>query len=145
MVHYGGHARFDSADSLNSALLLAGGLLTARDVLALSGLSAELVVLNGCETGVSTTGPGDELFGLARTFLLSGAASVLVNLWPVNDQAGGNLLRRFYAGWQAAPHQGKAEALRQAVRYTRADRVPFTVLLGPIHPCRRLALGRYKG
>jgi tetratricopeptide (TPR) repeat protein len=119
VVHYCGHAAFDARDPLNSGLCLAGEILTARDVLAIPDADAELVVLNGCDTGVSAPRPGDELFGLARAFLLAGAASVLVNLWPVNDLAGAGLLAQFYANWKVRPQEGKAEALRQAVLATR--------------------------
>jgi tetratricopeptide (TPR) repeat protein len=119
VVHYCGHAAADPVDPLASGLLLAGGRFTARDVLEMPDLTAELVTLNGCETGVNQPGPGDELFGLARAFLLGGATSALVNLWQTDDVAGAGLLSRFYAEWQAAPDRGTAEALRRAVRTAR--------------------------
>jgi CHAT domain-containing protein len=119
VIHYCGHAAADAVDPLASGLLLAGGRFTARDVLEMPDLTAELVTLNGCETGVNQPGPGDELFGLARAFLLGGATSALVNLWEVDDVAGAGLLSQFYTEWQAAPGRGTAEALRRAVRTAR--------------------------
>ena len=93
------------------------GLLTARQVQAL-GLSAELVVLSACQTGLGQIA-GDGMIGLSRAFLIAGARSVLVSQWSVSDEATLLLMQHFYTAWLAT--DDRAEALRQAMIAVRAD------------------------
>ena len=50
--------------------------------------------------------------GLQRAFLVAGARSLILSLWPVDDQATRELMRDFYTRWAAGA--SKSEALRQA-------------------------------
>lgn len=50
--------------------------------------NSRVVVLSGCETQGGTVFPGLGVNGLARNFLVAGAESVLVTLWPIEDSAG---------------------------------------------------------
>jgi CHAT domain-containing protein len=61
---------------------------------------------------VSYRRPGDELIGLTRAILYSGAASVLVSLWSVDEVSTSILMRRFYQG--LVDGEGKAVALQRA-------------------------------
>jgi CHAT domain-containing protein len=54
------------------------GLLTADEVAHLD-LTADLVVLSACESGLGRVG-GDGIIGLSRSFILAGADSVVVSL-----------------------------------------------------------------
>jgi CHAT domain-containing protein len=47
-----------------------------------------VVVLSGCETQGGAVFPGLGVNGLARNFLVAGAESVLVTLWPIEDSTG---------------------------------------------------------
>ena len=101
-LHFACHASFDYEDPLASYLEIAAGeRLAAREVLASWRLSAELVALSACQTGVSRILRGDEPMGLARAFLSAGAGSVLVSLWPVEDLPTFLLMGHFYARLQA--------------------------------------------
>jgi tetratricopeptide (TPR) repeat protein len=71
------------------------GFLAVHDVYRLS-LPADLVVLSGCDTGLGQEVRGEGLIGLTRAFFYAGARRVLVSLWPVEDQATAELMRRFY-------------------------------------------------
>jgi CHAT domain-containing protein len=116
IVHVAGHAQFSAAEALSSGLELAGDdILTARDIFGMSKLSASLVTLSGCETGISAHHPGDELVGLTRAFLYAKAPSVLVSLWAVADKSACFLMERFYARLLADPGVLKADALRAAM------------------------------
>ena len=90
VLHFATHALFDPIYPLQSALILSDGTkatpLTAENLFA-KPLKARLVILSACETGMGKIVSGDELLGLARSFYLGGASSILSSLWPVNDEA----------------------------------------------------------
>ena len=54
----------------------------------------------------------DEQLGLGRAFLAAGAASLLISLWPVEDNATNELMKLFYQHLLAG--ESKAQALRAA-------------------------------
>jgi CHAT domain-containing protein len=106
-------------DSTSDGLLTVGELL---DDPALR-LTADLVVLSACQTGLGQLREAEGAVGLQRALLAKGARSVLVSLWSVSDAATERLMRRFYAHWlEDRDRPSKAEALRRAqddVRRTR--------------------------
>ncbi|MEM9291436.1 MAG: CHAT domain-containing protein [Acidobacteriota bacterium] len=71
------------------------GILTAADIAQLD-LSAELVVLSGCETGLGQVTGAEGVLGLARAFLSAGATQVMASLWKVEDSATSTLMTAFY-------------------------------------------------
>ncbi|MEM7035969.1 MAG: CHAT domain-containing protein, partial [Bacteroidota bacterium] len=83
-------------------------------------LKADLVVLSACETGVGAIAPGEGTLSLARSFLASGASTVVSTLWKVDDQSSAELMQTFYreiaAGTPTASalHQAKLEFLAKA-------------------------------
>lgn len=98
-------------DSVQDGLLTVGELL---DDPALT-LSAELVVLSACQTGLGDVKRAEGTVGLQRAFLAKGARSLLVSLWSVSDEATRLLMERFYDHWLLdSDVPGKAEALRRA-------------------------------
>ena len=86
LIHLATHARFDANNPLESGIVLADGVLTAREVLQ-HRLQADLLVLSACESGVVGSLGGEELAGLSQAFLQAGVRSLLVSLWQVNDLA----------------------------------------------------------
>ena len=120
MVHIAGHGQLSTADGFASGVDLAGGdVLRAGDLLGRRS-AADLVVLSGCETGISELRPGDEAVGLIRALLLGGVRSILASQWRVNDTSTGELLRGFHDSARD-PGVCLAEALRRAARAVRAD------------------------
>lgn len=75
-------------------------------------LVADLVVLSACESGVGKYYEGEGVMSLGRFFMASGASSVVMTLWQVEDQASSQLMRSFYQGLQEG--EPSAEALHQA-------------------------------
>jgi tetratricopeptide (TPR) repeat protein len=102
------------SDVSNDGLLTVGELLDdVRD--PARTLSAELVVLSACQTGLGQMRDAEGTVGFARALLARGANSVLVSLWSVSDVVTERLMRRFYTHWlDDEDHPSKAEALRRA-------------------------------
>ena len=112
-IHLAAHGHFRPDNPLFSGLALADGWLTTMDIFNLD-LNASLVTLSACQTGQNVLGGGDELLGLMRALLYAGADSLVLSLWPVEDQATAELMENFYrklaGGWT------KGEALQSAQR-----------------------------
>ena len=147
IIHLATHALVDDERPERSALVLSrvglpdpleaimagtrifDGLLTAREVVRECTLNAELVTLSGCQTAIGKEAAGEGYIGLANAFLQTGARSLLVSLWKVEDEATALLMGRFYenltgtygdergAGTKAA--MPKTQALREAKRWLR--------------------------
>jgi CHAT domain-containing protein len=103
-----GQSRLDAPNF--SSVLLADGQLNAIDAFSLDLQGCELVTLSGCETGLALSGGGDEQLGLGRAFLAAGATSLVMSLWPVEDDATKELMQIFYQ------HLLKGESKVQALR-----------------------------
>jgi len=103
-----GQSRLDAPNF--SSVLLADGQLNAIDAFSLNLQGCELVTLSGCETGLALSGGGDEQLGLGRAFLAAGANSLVMSLWPVEDNATKELMQIFYQ------HLLKGESKVQALR-----------------------------
>jgi CHAT domain-containing protein len=117
-VHVAAHAIIDDREPALSSLLLGrdggdgqDGLLQAYEVFDLR-LTAELVVLSGCETALGRAVRGEGLVGLVQAFLHSGSRAVSVSLWPVEDLSTAELMASFYVHLTGGMEP--AEALRQA-------------------------------
>jgi tetratricopeptide (TPR) repeat protein len=105
---------------------LLDGFLGLRDISSLD-LSAELVVLSGCETALGREVRGEGLLGLTRRFMVAGVPRVIASLWQVRDQATAELMAHFYRAL-LVEHQPPAAALRSAqlaLRQQRRWRDPY--------------------
>lgn len=115
-IHFATHAVFRPDNPLFSGLRLTDGWLVAHDLYR-RRLHCELATLSACRTGMSRVTPGDEVLGLARAFLSSGAQAVLVSLWAADDRVTAELMQACYRGLAAGMR--RAEALREAQRDVR--------------------------
>ncbi|MEM7538745.1 MAG: CHAT domain-containing tetratricopeptide repeat protein [Chloroflexota bacterium] len=123
ILHLATHGDFRPDNPLFSGLTLADGPLTTLKIFGLQ-LSASLVTLSACQTGRSVVGAGDELLGLTRAFLYAGASSLVLSLWPVEDQSTAILMSLFYQA--LAQGYTKSAALRQAqLHFIHAEDKPF--------------------
>ena len=73
------------------------GFLRLHEIYNLK-LSADLVVLSACQTGLGKQIKGEGLIGLTRGFMYAGAPRVVASLWRVDDLATAELMKRFYRG-----------------------------------------------
>lgn len=97
IIHVAAHGLFRGDAPLFSHIQLDDAALHLIDIYGLE-LDAHLVTLSACESGSGALAGGDELVGLSRGFFYAGAASLLLTLWTVEDQATANLMHRFYQG-----------------------------------------------
>jgi CHAT domain-containing protein len=121
IIHFATHGVPDLNNGINSAIVLAGtandsGFLNAKEVISMK-LSADLVVLSACETGLGKI-TGDGVIGLSRSFIAAGTNTVVVSLWSVNDKSTAVLMSNFYQ--ELAAGRSKAQALRNAMLKTKA-------------------------
>lgn len=106
---------------LRSGLALAGanvskasddnGVLTALEASGLNLWGTKLVTLSACDTGVGEVKNGEGVYGLRRAFVLAGAETLVMSLWPVSDYVTREMMTAYYKGLKQG--QGRGEALRQ--------------------------------
>jgi CHAT domain-containing protein len=70
-IHLATHAQFTAGSPLNSSIVVADGLLTAREVMS-ERLRAELLILSACETGMTQTLGGMSWLGWPRPSCMLG-------------------------------------------------------------------------
>ena len=92
-------------------------MLTMEDI-AKVGIKAKLVVLSCCNSGRGKVMTAEGVVGIARAFLGSGARSVLMSLWPVNDAATKVFMNVFYRSLMR-DQKSASEALHLSVEKLR--------------------------
>jgi CHAT domain-containing protein len=125
ILHLAVHGVSSSVSPERAALVLArganddnDGLLQAREISEMN-LSAELVTLSACDTGVGRLVGQEGIVNLVRAFLFAGARSVVASLWAADDVFTISLMKRFYANLAkgmdrgAALQQAKVELIEQ--------------------------------
>jgi CHAT domain-containing protein/Tfp pilus assembly protein PilF len=122
IVHFATHGMLNNIHPELSGIVLSlvdnegqpqDGFLRLQDIYNLK-LSAELVVLSACQTGLGKEIKGEGLIGLTRGFMYAGAPRVVASLWKVDDRATSELMKRFYQGMLGPEALKPAGALRQA-------------------------------
>ena len=113
-IHFATHGVVDDTLPGRSSIVLTldrdpaeDGFLQMNEIFNLS-LDAELVALSACQTGRGKFVGGEGFLGLTRAFLYAGAKSLLVSLWPVNDQSTARLMAAFYSYLRAGKTQAGA-------------------------------------
>jgi CHAT domain-containing protein len=88
------------------------GILTALEASTLNLWGTNLVTLSACDTGMGDVKNGEGVYGLRRAFLLAGAETVVMSLWPVSDYVTREMMTTYYRGLKRG--LGRGEALRHA-------------------------------
>jgi CHAT domain-containing protein/tetratricopeptide (TPR) repeat protein len=124
LVHFATHGLLDSENPILSGLVLSlfdkqgqtqPGFLNLAGIYNLK-LSADLVVLSACQTGMGKYVSGEGLIGLTRAFMYAGVPRVIASVWNVDDLATAELMKHFYAS-MVREHMRPAAALRNAQVY----------------------------
>jgi len=118
ILHIATHGFMNSNDSKNSFLAFSSSadstsneLLYVRDLYNMH-LTASMVVLSACETGLGELYESEGIASLARGFAYAGAKSIITSLWAVNDYTTAEIMKFMYKHIQAG--MNKDEALFQA-------------------------------
>lgn len=121
---------------LRSGLALAGanskragvsrGILTALEASNLNLWGTKLVTLSACDTGIGDVKNGEGVYGLRRAFVLAGAETLVMSLWPVSDEITREMMTSYYTGLKKGLGRGEALRQTQLAMLKRKDRVhPF--------------------
>jgi tetratricopeptide (TPR) repeat protein len=62
------------------------GILTSEEIAGMNLEGVDWAVLSACNTGVGEIKIGEGVFGLRRAFQVAGAKTVIMSLWPVEDE-----------------------------------------------------------
>lgn len=107
------------------------GILTAEEIASLDLSGVEWAVLSACDTGIGEVKAGEGVLGLRRAFEMAGARTLILSLWPVEDQAARDWMRQLYRARLVlglttidAVHQANLHMLRQR-RATGQSTHPF--------------------
>jgi tetratricopeptide (TPR) repeat protein len=121
IIHFAAHGLIDDQRPARSSIVLSldpsspeDGFVQVREIYNLK-LRASLVGLSACQTGLGRFVRGEGIEGLNRAFFYAGASSVLMTLWAVNDEAGSQLMERFYRRLRAA------DPITDALRAAKLD------------------------
>lgn len=95
------------------------GILFANEIANKLDLSnTKLVVLSACETAQGEILSGEGVYGLQRAFQLSGAQTLIMSLWKVEDDATKYLMTNFYK--ELLKSKNASSAFRKAQIATKA-------------------------
>jgi CHAT domain-containing protein/Tfp pilus assembly protein PilF len=135
IVHFATHGFINSEHPELSGIVLSmvnrdggreDGFLDLQDIYSLN-LSADLVVLSACETGLGKDVKGEGLVGLTRGFMYAGSKSVVASLWKVDDRATAELMGHFYEAMlrEGLPPAAALRSAKEAVRQQKRWRAPY--------------------
>lgn len=128
IIHLATHAIIDDVHPMNSRLLFSlnedsvqnanspdesaqDGNLYAWELYNMQ-LNAQMAVLSACNTGFGKLQRGEGVMSLGRAFAYAGCPSIIMSLWPAQDQATADIMVNFYQGLSAG--MTKDEALQKA-------------------------------
>jgi len=113
---------------LDSGLVFAGAnndrkdtILTAQQIASLDLHGVDWAVLSACNTGNGALSDGEGVLGLERAFRIAGARSIVMTLWPVDDDMTRRYVRELYRQ-HLQNHRSAADAAWSATRTMLAER-----------------------
>ena len=119
------------------------GVLTAEEVAALNLGGVDWAVLSGCDTGVGELRVGEGVFGLRRAFQVAGAKTVIMSLWPVEDQTTRQWMLTLYRG-RLLKNLSTSDAMREASLAVLRQRRTKGLSTHPFHWAAFVAAGDWR-
>jgi CHAT domain-containing protein len=118
----------DGNPLLHSGLVFAGAnqshdssILTAQQIASLDLNGVDWAVLSACNTGNGELHDGEGVLGLERAFRVAGARSVVMTLWPVDDEVTRHYMHELYAQ-RLGQHASTADSVWNAARILMLER-----------------------
>jgi CHAT domain-containing protein len=105
------------------------GLLSAEEIASLDLEGVKWAVLSACATGRGRSVPSEGVLGLRRAFQIAGVRTLIVSLWPVEDEATRGFMRRLYDARREG--ENSTAAVREASRELLSEE---RHVLGASHP-----------
>ena len=124
LIHFAAHGDAERGEIALSPVRSTGKLSKEQEyLLTMSDISevqlrAKLVVLSCCHSARGQI-RAEGVIGIARAFLGSGARSVLVALWALDDEATEQFMSRFYE--HLVRGESASESLHQAMKWMRSN------------------------
>ena len=124
LIHIAAHGNADRGDIALAPAQHTKGRPKKEDfVLTMSDISkvqlrAKLVVLSCCHSGLGQI-KAEGVVGIARAFLGSGARSVLVSLWAVDDSATMQFMKQFYGNLVRG--KSASQSLHETMKWMRGN------------------------
>ncbi len=118
IFHLAMHSISDTLNSNNSYLLFDNRYDSVNDgilynyEISLMKVESPMIVLSSCNSGSGELFRSEGLLSLARGFFLSGASSVIMTSWEINDEVSAQIMGKFYQ--YLARGKQKDEALHLA-------------------------------
>lgn len=131
LVHLSTHASYSSNREIDPYILFRDyGEVTALTLSEIYNLdlSANMVVMSACETGIGEYVAGEGVMSLARGFAYAGAKSVIASLWAVNDKSTSEIMVSFYK------HLKKGKRKDTALRMAKQDYLANAKNPSDLHP-----------
>jgi CHAT domain-containing protein len=72
------------------------GILTAQEIASMDLAGTDWAVLSACATGVGRVQAGEGILGLRRAFQVTGAETLIMSLWSVEDEAARQWMEALY-------------------------------------------------
>jgi len=133
IIHFAAHGLVDDQRPARSSIVLSldpaspeDGFVQVREIYNLR-MRASLVGLSACQTALGRFVRGEGIEGLNRAFFYAGASSVLMTLWAVNDEAGAQLMERFYRRLRAS------DPITDALRGAKLDMIRSPAFAHPYY------------
>lgn len=133
IIHFTGHSVINEKNSnlsymaLNSESSSANDVITTQDI-SLLYTNLDMVMLNSCSSGTGNFIEGEGTFSLARSFLESGAKSVLSAYWKIDDKSSSEISIAYYK------HLGLSENKASALRMAKLDYIDNVNSDWQLHP-----------
>ncbi len=114
LIHISSHSAADTSNFYGNRIFLDDIELNNVDIENLD-ITAQLVTISSCESGVGEYIEGEGSISLARAFFQAGASAAIVSLWPVDDCSTAELMKHFYE------HLLKGERVDEALNNAQID------------------------
>ncbi len=112
LLHFSGH--LESINDEAQIMLSSNQTVTAADIYTLDS-SVKFVFMNACESASGKILVGEGIANFARSFMQSGAQTILQTLWNVNDKSSATIGTTFYQ------EIGKGKDVDEALRLAQLN------------------------